>query len=255
MRTLTPTHVVFNGKVGALIGKNALPAKVGETVLIVHSQANRDSRPHLIGGHGDYVWETGKSGARFRLPTDAEWAYAAGSRFNDGASGVDITALDPGRQVLARYEQEVAGEPSDVDPLPTGRFGVNENGLADMAGNVWEWTDSCFVRATLDLDGRPSGENTVDCGVRVVEGRHRTFIPDLIRDARAGGCAVGAPPTNLGFRLLREDDGWAAWRRLIGWARRLFGAEQYFGLQGTVFEPRMTLRRQPPNPPRTADFA
>ena len=60
MRKLVPTHVVFEGKVGALTGKNALAAKVGETVLIVHSQANRDSRPHLIGGHGDYVWETGK---------------------------------------------------------------------------------------------------------------------------------------------------------------------------------------------------
>jgi nitrite reductase (NO-forming) len=60
MRKLTPTHVVFNGKVGALTGKNALTANVGETVLIVHAQANRDSRPHLIGGHGDYVWETGK---------------------------------------------------------------------------------------------------------------------------------------------------------------------------------------------------
>ncbi|GGB01835.1 nitrite reductase, copper-containing [Brucella endophytica] len=60
MRKLTPTHVVFNGKVGALTGENALKAKVGETVLIVHSQANRDTRPHLIGGHGDYVWETGK---------------------------------------------------------------------------------------------------------------------------------------------------------------------------------------------------
>ena len=59
MRKLVPTHVVFEGKVGALTGKNALEAKVGETVLIVHSQANRDSRPHLIGGHGDYVWETG----------------------------------------------------------------------------------------------------------------------------------------------------------------------------------------------------
>jgi nitrite reductase (NO-forming) len=60
MRKLIPTHVVFNGKVGALTGKNALTSKVGETVLIVHSQANRDSRPHLIGGHGDYVWESGK---------------------------------------------------------------------------------------------------------------------------------------------------------------------------------------------------
>ncbi len=60
MRKLTPTHVVFNGKANALTGKNALTANVGETVLIIHSQANRDSRPHLIGGHGDYVWETGK---------------------------------------------------------------------------------------------------------------------------------------------------------------------------------------------------
>jgi nitrite reductase (NO-forming) len=59
MRKLIPTHVVFEGKVGALTGENALRAKVGETVLIIHSQANRDSRPHLIGGHGDFVWETG----------------------------------------------------------------------------------------------------------------------------------------------------------------------------------------------------
>ena len=59
MQTLTPTHVVFNGKVGALTGDNAMTANVGESVLFIHSQANRDSRPHLIGGHGDYVWEQG----------------------------------------------------------------------------------------------------------------------------------------------------------------------------------------------------
>jgi nitrite reductase (NO-forming) len=68
MRTLTPTHIVFNGKVGALTGKNALKAAVGETVLIVHSQANRDTRPHLIGGHGNYVWPTGK----FHTPPDVD---------------------------------------------------------------------------------------------------------------------------------------------------------------------------------------
>jgi len=59
MRTLIPTHIVFNGKVGALTGDNALTAKVGETIMIIHSQANRDTRPHLIGGHGDLVWERG----------------------------------------------------------------------------------------------------------------------------------------------------------------------------------------------------
>ncbi len=60
MRGLVPSHVVFNGRKGALTGDNAMKAKVGERVLIVHSQANRDTRPHLIGGHGDYVWELGK---------------------------------------------------------------------------------------------------------------------------------------------------------------------------------------------------
>src|SRR6056297_1803517 len=58
MRTLIPTHSVFNGAVGALTGENALRAKVCETVLMIHNQANRDSRPHLIGGHGNFVWET-----------------------------------------------------------------------------------------------------------------------------------------------------------------------------------------------------
>jgi nitrite reductase (NO-forming) len=78
MRTLTPTHVVFNGKVGALMGRNAMTAKVGETVLIVHSQANRDSRPHLIGGHGDYVWETGKFANRPEVDLET-WFIRGGS--------------------------------------------------------------------------------------------------------------------------------------------------------------------------------
>jgi len=59
MKTLTPTHVVFNGAIGALEGENALTSKVGETVMFIHAQSNRDTRPHLIGGHGDYVWPNG----------------------------------------------------------------------------------------------------------------------------------------------------------------------------------------------------
>lgn len=78
MKTLTPTHVVFNGKVGALTGDNAMKAKVGETVLIIHSQSVRDTRPHLIGGHGDYVWERGSFSDKPQ--TDLEtWFIAGGS--------------------------------------------------------------------------------------------------------------------------------------------------------------------------------
>ncbi|HIF88870.1 MAG TPA: nitrite reductase, copper-containing [Candidatus Thioglobus autotrophicus] len=59
MRGLIPTHLTFNGKVGALTGDNAMTASVGETVLFIHSQANRDSRVHLIGGHADLFWHGG----------------------------------------------------------------------------------------------------------------------------------------------------------------------------------------------------
>jgi nitrite reductase (NO-forming) len=78
MRKLIPSHVVFNGRVGALTGKNAMTAKVGETVLIVHSQPDRDTRLHLVGGHGDYVWETGK----FSNPPEIDletWLVRGGS--------------------------------------------------------------------------------------------------------------------------------------------------------------------------------
>jgi nitrite reductase (NO-forming) len=59
MEGLKLTHITFNGRVGALTGDNAMKAKVGETVLFIHSQANEDTRIHLIGGHGDLVWPGG----------------------------------------------------------------------------------------------------------------------------------------------------------------------------------------------------
>lgn len=62
MRGLVPTHSVFNGAVGALTGEKALKSEVGKTVLMIHNQANRDTRPHLIGGHGNFVWQSGKFG-------------------------------------------------------------------------------------------------------------------------------------------------------------------------------------------------
>ena len=78
MKTLTPTHVVLNGAVGALTGEHALTAKVGDRVLVIHSQANRDSRPHLIGGHADLVWRGGSF--RDKPATNLEtWFIEGGS--------------------------------------------------------------------------------------------------------------------------------------------------------------------------------
>ena len=78
MATLSPSHIVFNGSVGALQGDGQLKANVGENVLIVHAQANRQSYPHLIGGHGDYVWERGGFNNPPKLDLET-WVIAAGS--------------------------------------------------------------------------------------------------------------------------------------------------------------------------------
>ncbi|AUZ86105.1 nitrite reductase, copper-containing [Methylophaga nitratireducenticrescens] len=90
MKTLTPTHLTFNGKVGALTGENAMTAKVGETVLFIHSQANRDSRVHLIGGHGDLVWNGGSFDDTPATNLET-WPVAAGE-----ASAALYTFLQPG---------------------------------------------------------------------------------------------------------------------------------------------------------------
>lgn len=147
-------------------------------------------------------WLSRRTGRRYRLPTDSEWAFAAGSRFRD-EGWPDFDSANPAKRWLTQYERE-AQESVDAAPRPVGGFGSNENGLLDVAGNVWEWTDTCFVRVGLDAAGH-AVSTTKNCGVRVVEGRHRTYVTDFIRDARAGGCAVGTPPANLGFRLVQED--------------------------------------------------
>jgi len=97
METNEPSHVVFNGAVGALTGENSLTAKVGETVLFIHSQANRDTRPHLIGGHGDYVWQTGS----FSDPPDTNletWCIPG-----DSAGAALSTFIQPGLYVYLNH--------------------------------------------------------------------------------------------------------------------------------------------------------
>jgi formylglycine-generating enzyme required for sulfatase activity len=152
------------------------------------------------------AWLSGTTGDRYRLPTDEEWAFAAGSRFRDDGLAVDDN--DPSKRWIARYERE-SGRDDDSATRAFGAFGTNDNGLLDLAGNVWEWTATCFERHVLDDAGRTVKE-TANCGVRVAEGAHRAYVTDFIRDARAGGCASGVPPSNLGFRLVREPKSWIA---------------------------------------------
>jgi formylglycine-generating enzyme required for sulfatase activity len=147
------------------------------------------------------AWFSRRLGAKYRLPTDEEWAFAAGSRFHD--DGYVETTAEPAERWLRQYEREAdRDDVFDTAVHAIGSFGANENGVFDFAGNVWEWTNTCFVHQTSSR--ADAGASIVNCGVRVVEGRHRTYMTDFIRDPRTGGCAVGKPPSNLGFRLVRE---------------------------------------------------
>ncbi|GAU86881.1 SUMF1/EgtB/PvdO family nonheme iron enzyme [Bosea sp. BIWAKO-01] len=166
-------------------------------------------------------WLSLETGLSFRLPTDEEWAYLAGSRYRDDALPESLDSSGPGQRILAIYDRDAGRERVDAKvPRPIGSFGANEHGLLDLAGNVWEWTDTCFQRSSFDAAGRSTATVT-NCGVRVVEGRHRAYMTDFVRDARPGGCVAGTPPSNLGFRLVRDDQRW--WRVPLDWLRRSHG--------------------------------
>jgi formylglycine-generating enzyme required for sulfatase activity len=147
-------------------------------------------------------WLSERTGQAWRLPTGEEWARAAAERATDG-SMTEGAEDDPAVRWLAEYGQAVAvrGE-ADLRQYPQGAFGTNSLGVADIGGNVWEWTSACFVNGTLDAGGRVLSRSEY-CGVRAAEGRHRAFVIDFVRDARRGGCAAGLPPDYLGFRLVR----------------------------------------------------
>ena len=97
VKTLMPTNIVLNGREGALLGKNALTANVGDNVLLITSQANRDTRIHLIGGHADLYWPGGKFN---NTPyTDYEtWPVPAGS-----AAAVIYRFREPGTYLLLNH--------------------------------------------------------------------------------------------------------------------------------------------------------
>ncbi len=142
------------------------------------------------------------TGEDWRLPSDAEWAYAAAERFR-GEPPPAANGDDFARRWLARFDADSALARQTKAPQPFGHFGLNTLGVADLAGNVWERTSSCYERRAVE----PNGEArllTRNCQVRALEGEHRTFMSDFIRDGLTGGCSVGPPPTNLGFRLVRS---------------------------------------------------
>lgn len=180
---------------------------VADGVCAATAEAGLDGYPVTGVSYQDAIayagWLSAQTGQVWTLPTDAEWAYAAAERYVDEAASVEDVG-NPALRWLAEYREEAARS-GTADPLPhpQGHFGANSNGLMDLSGNVWEWTDTCHRRIHVDAAGTILSEQPA-CAIRVIEGKHRASTSYFIRDPKSGGCSVGLPPDNLGFRLVRR---------------------------------------------------
>ena len=139
-------------------------------------------------------WLSEETGARYGLPSEAEWEYGArantaGERYWDGAAGPQCDYANAGDRALLRG---VGGWPLPVvncadgaaRTAPVGSYGANGFGLHDVLGNVWEWTADCWHD---DYRGAPSDGSAWtrrgDCGRRVLRGGSWETVPAGLRSA------------------------------------------------------------------------
>lgn len=149
-------------------------------------------------------WLSDLTGESWRLPTDAEWAQGAADLFRDDALGIADDPENPAVRWLAEYEAEATrARDRDREIRPVGSLNVSAAGMHDIGGAVWEWTSTCLRRVELDSAGAVLRQDET-CGIYIAEGRHRAALTLFERNPRTGGCSVGTPPDNMGFRLVRE---------------------------------------------------
>jgi formylglycine-generating enzyme required for sulfatase activity len=151
-------------------------------------------------------WLSGRTGARYRLPTEAEWEYAAraetsGSRYWGDDAGACPFANGADRQPAANCDDGYRYT------APTGTYRPNHFGLYDMLGNAWEWTADCWHESYDDApqDGSVWLETGGgDCNRRAVRGGSWfNGLPQNLRSAGRLRIETVRADYDLGFRLAR----------------------------------------------------
>ncbi len=216
------TFEVTQGEWVSLMGEGNNPSKVDDVTELPPGglyPVENVSWDDAIG----YIAElTGGTGLSYRLPTEAEWEYAARSGGKEevwsGSNWVPTTAeweaadLDPEQWFLSGFEDEVANFAwfKGSNSHPVGELFPNGLGLYDMSGNVYEWIqdwyDSTYVTGEdypyYTDSPRDNPQGPVDGTKKVVRsGWFKGTIENVRTTARAGYKPTWNLIGMVGFRL------------------------------------------------------
>jgi formylglycine-generating enzyme required for sulfatase activity len=148
---------------------------------------------------------------RYRLPSEAEWEYAARggtitARFwgNEAEQACDYANVAD-RTAKKTFPNWTIHDCRDgfVYTSPVGRFTANQYGLRDMIGNVWEWVQDCYAEQYSASIRDGSAFETQDCGLRVVRGGAWGGGPEFARVANRLRFGPTDRDNLNGFRVAR----------------------------------------------------
>ena len=155
--------------------------------------------------------------ARYRLPSETEWEYAAraggSSAYAWGENEGDFCTFTNGADASARavyqeWPRTGACDDGFVHTAPVGHFAKpNAFGVEDIIGNVWEWVEDCYTATHADNPGNGSAVQATNqpCEKRVMRGgAFGDYGSFYLRTAYRGAWDGSQSFSNIGFRVARS---------------------------------------------------